>query len=88
MAEDKNPNGPAFTKRLKISKTQQQTLLITMITAIILGVCLVLGIYFVKYIKMIYNISYCYFIYQNNILHLQQIFQTQIYIMLWLCQKI
>lgn len=51
MAEDKNPNGPAITKRLKISKTQQQTLLITMITAIILGVCLVLGIYFVKYIK-------------------------------------
>lgn len=51
MAEDKNPNGPAFTKRLKISKTQQQTLLITIITAVILGVCIVLGIYFVKYIK-------------------------------------
>ena len=51
MAEDKNPNGPAITKRLKISKTQQQTLLITIVTAVILGVCIVLGIYFVKYIK-------------------------------------
>lgn len=50
MAEDKNPNGPAITKRLKISKTQQQTLLITIITAVILGICLVLGIYFAKYI--------------------------------------
>lgn len=51
MVKDKNQDGPAFSKRLKISKTQQQTLLITIITAVILGVCLVLGIYFVKYIK-------------------------------------
>ena len=49
--EDKNPNGPAVSKRIKISKTQQQTLLITIVTAVILGVCLVLGIFFVKYIK-------------------------------------
>lgn len=48
--EDKNPNGPAVSKRIKISKTQQQTLLITIVTAVILGVCLVLGIFFVKYI--------------------------------------
>ncbi len=48
--EDKNPNGPAISKRIKISKTQQQTLLITIVTAVILGICLVLGIFFVKYI--------------------------------------
>ena len=51
MAEkDKNPNGPAVSKRVKISKTQQQILLITLITATILGVCIVLIIFFGKYI--------------------------------------
>lgn len=51
MAEkDKNPNGPAVSKRVKISKTQQQILLITLITATVLGVCIVLIIFFGKYI--------------------------------------
>lgn len=48
---DKNENGPAISKRLKISKTQKETLLIALVTAMILGVCVVLAIYFGKYIS-------------------------------------
>lgn len=51
MAEtDKNPNGPAISKRIKISKTQQQTLLIVLVAAVVLGICGVLIVYFGKYI--------------------------------------
>ncbi len=51
MAEqDKNPNGPAVSKRVKISKTQQQMLLITLVTATALGVLIVLMVFFGKYI--------------------------------------
>lgn len=46
-----SPNGPASAKRLKISKTQQETLLIALVSAAILGICGVLFIYFVKYIN-------------------------------------
>ena len=48
--KDNNPNGPAVEKRLKISKTQQQTLLIALITAVVVGICGVLAVYFGKYI--------------------------------------
>lgn len=48
---DNNPDGPAVSKRIKISKTQQETLLITLIAAVILGICAVLIVYFAKYIK-------------------------------------
>ncbi len=48
--KDRNPNGPAVEKRLKISKTQQQTLLIALITAVVVGVCIVLAVFFGKYI--------------------------------------
>lgn len=48
---DNNPNGPAVSKRIKISKTQQETLLIVLITAVVLGVCGVLIVYFAKYIN-------------------------------------
>lgn len=51
IEQDPNPNGPAIEKRLKISKTQQQTLLIALITAVVVGVCIVLAIYFGKYIN-------------------------------------
>lgn len=47
---DKNPNGPAVSKRVKISKTQQQTLLIVLVAAVVLGVCGVMVVYFGKYI--------------------------------------
>lgn len=49
MAEKEK--GPAFSKRLKISKTQQQTLLIALVAAAILGVCGVLMVFFGKYIE-------------------------------------
>lgn len=49
--QDPNPNGPAVEKRLKISKTQQQTLLIALIAAVVVSVCVVLAIYFGKYIN-------------------------------------
>ena len=48
--KDNNPDGPAVEKRLKISKTQQQTLLIALITAVVVGVCGVLAVFFGKYI--------------------------------------
>lgn len=48
--KDRNPNGPAVEKRVKISKTQQQTLLIALIAAVVVGVCIVLAVYFGKYI--------------------------------------
>ena len=47
---DNNPDGPASSKRLKISKTQQETLLIVLIAAVVLGVCGVLAVFFGKYI--------------------------------------
>ncbi|MBR2588858.1 hypothetical protein IKE84_00740 [Candidatus Saccharibacteria bacterium] len=47
---DNNPNGPAISKRIKISKTQQETLLIVLIAAVVLGICGVLAVYFGKYI--------------------------------------
>ena len=50
MMADDNTNGPAISKRLKISKTQKQTLLITLVTAVVLGVCGVLMVFFGKYI--------------------------------------
>lgn len=50
VAKDRNPNGPAVGKRSKISKTQQQTLLIALITAVVVGVCGVLAVFFGKYI--------------------------------------
>lgn len=51
MEKDTNPNGPAVTKRTKISKTQQETLLITLVSATILGICGVLFVFFIKYIN-------------------------------------
>jgi hypothetical protein len=48
--QDRNPNGPAVEKRTKISKTQQQTLLIALITAVVVGVCGTLAVFFGKYI--------------------------------------
>lgn len=48
--QDRNPHGPAAEKRVKISKTQQQTLLIALITAVVVGICIVLAVYFGKYI--------------------------------------
>ncbi len=51
MEKKENPNGPALTKRAKISKTQQETLLITLIAATVLGVCGVLIVYFIRYIN-------------------------------------
>lgn len=50
MAEENNEGGPAFAKRLKISKTQQETLIIVLIAAVVLGVSGVLAIFFGKYI--------------------------------------
>lgn len=50
MATNNNPNGPAIAKRVKITKTQQQTLLIALVTSTILGVCGVLAVFFGKYI--------------------------------------
>lgn len=49
--KDTNENGPAVSKRSKISKTQQQTMFIVLIASIIVGVSAVLGIYFFKTIK-------------------------------------
>lgn len=49
--QDNNPDGPAASKRVRISKTQQETLLITLVAAVILGVCGVLIVYFAKYIN-------------------------------------
>ena len=51
MNQDNNQNGPALSKRLIISKTQQETLLITIVAAVILGICGVLIVYFAKYIN-------------------------------------
>ena len=51
MATNNNVNGPAIAKRVKISKTQQQTLLIALVTSTILGVCGVLAVFFGKYIS-------------------------------------
>ncbi len=51
MDKEVNPNGPAITKRAKISKTQQETLLITLVSATLLGICGVLLVYFIKYIN-------------------------------------
>ena len=48
--KDNNPNGPASEKRSKISKTQKQTLLIALVTAVAVGVCGVLAVFFGKYI--------------------------------------
>lgn len=48
---DNNPNGPAISKRLKISKTQKETLLIALVTATVLGICGVLMVFFGKYIN-------------------------------------
>ena len=49
--KDNNPNGPAVAKRVKISKTQQQTLLIALVTAVVVGICGVLAVFFGKYIN-------------------------------------
>ena len=48
--KDRNPNGPAVSKRVKISKTQQQMLLISLFSATALSVLVVLMIFFGKYI--------------------------------------
>ena len=48
--KDKNPNGPAVSKRVKISKTQQQMLLISLFSATALSILVVLMIFFGKYI--------------------------------------
>ena len=48
--KDKNPNGPAVSKRIKISNTQQQMLLIALVAATALGVLIVLMVFFGKYI--------------------------------------
>ncbi len=50
-SKDLNPNGPAISKRIKISKTQQETLLITIVSSTLLGICGVLLVFFVKYIN-------------------------------------
>ena len=49
--KDKNPNGPAVSKRVKISKTQQQMLLIALVAATLMGVFMVLIVFFAKYIS-------------------------------------
>ncbi|MBQ3325762.1 hypothetical protein IJG79_01270 [Candidatus Saccharibacteria bacterium] len=51
MEKDTNPNGPAVSKRAKISKTQQETLLITIVASTLLGICGVLFVFFTKYIN-------------------------------------
>lgn len=43
--------GPASTKRFKISKAQQYTLLEVLVASFVLGTCLVLAIFLIKYIK-------------------------------------
>lgn len=43
--------GPAVSKRLKISQVRQEMTIIVLVASMIFGVCLVLGIYFVKNIK-------------------------------------
>lgn len=43
--------GPAVTKRFQISKAQQYTLLEVLAASLVLGTCLVLSIFLVKYIK-------------------------------------
>lgn len=48
---DRNPNGPAAEKRAKITKTQKQTLLIALVTAVVVGICGVLAVFFGKYIN-------------------------------------
>lgn len=48
--QDRNPDGPAVEKRSKISKTQQQTLLIALVTAVVVGICGTLAVFFGKYI--------------------------------------
>ena len=48
---DKNPNGPAVSKRIKISKTQQQMLLIALFASTALGVLIVLAVFFIRYIN-------------------------------------
>ena len=45
MEKDTNPNGPAVSKRAKISKTQQETLLITIVASTLLGICGVLFVF-------------------------------------------
>lgn len=42
--------GPAIGKRIKISKYQQQTILLALAAAVVLGVAVVVSIFFVKYI--------------------------------------
>lgn len=43
--------GPAVTKRFQISKAQQYTLLEVLVASLVLGACLVLSIFLIKYIK-------------------------------------
>ena len=48
---DNGDKGPAIGKRLKISKAQRAVLTIVLITSVVVGVCIVLMIHFVKYIS-------------------------------------
>ena len=47
----KGENGPAVAKRTKISKAKQSMLIITLVSALTVGVCVVLIVHFFKYIQ-------------------------------------
>lgn len=47
----KEENGPAIEKRTKIKNTKQQMMIIVLVSALAVGVCVVLAIHFFKYIQ-------------------------------------
>ncbi len=51
MPKNNKDTGSAGSKKLKISKAQQTILIITLITSLVVGTCLVLVIHFVQYIS-------------------------------------
>ena len=51
MVKSKEDNGPAIEKRTKIKNTKQQMMIIVLVSALTVGVCIVLIIHFFKYIQ-------------------------------------
>lgn len=51
MADNNNSQGPAEGKRRKISKAQQYTMLEVLGASLVLGTCIVMSIFMIKYIK-------------------------------------
>lgn len=51
MADNNNAQGPAEGKRQKISKAQQYTMLEVLGASLVLGTCIVMSIFMIKYIK-------------------------------------